>query len=55
MLIDGIEYTDEEIVQACELYPSLWVLQHELKNEIGMPIDFDKRPFLVDIYNDLSP
>lgn len=55
MLIDGEEYTDEELVQAAELYPYTWVLQNEIKNEVGIPIEFEKRKFLKAIYNDLSP
>jgi phage terminase large subunit GpA-like protein len=55
MVIDGIEYSEEEVAQAAELYPALWVLQHEIKNENGMPIEFTNHKFLVDIYNDLSP
>lgn len=55
MKIRGIEYTDEEIVQAAELYPYTWVLQNKIVNEIGTPIEFRKRTFLKDIYNDLSP
>ncbi len=35
--------------------PALWVLKHKVKNETGVPIDFEKRRFLWDIYNDLSP
>ena len=35
--------------------PALWVLKHKIKNEAGFPIDFTKRKFLWDIYNDLSP
>lgn len=52
-LLEG--YSDEEISQAFEESPYLWVLKHELKNETGMPIEFEKRKFLKDIYNDLSP
>ncbi len=48
-------YTDEEISRVLEAAPSLWVLKHDIKNEIGMPIEFEKRRFLWDIYNDLSP
>lgn len=55
MIIDGEEYTDEEIAEAANLYPYTWILQNEIKNEVGMPIDFDKRPWLKAIYNDLSP
>lgn len=35
--------------------PALWILKHKIKNEVGIPIDFTKRKFLWDIYNDLSP
>lgn len=38
-----------------ELYPALWVKKYKIKNEVGMPIEFEKRKFLWDIYNDLSP
>lgn len=38
-----------------ELLPALWVLKHKIKNESGLPIDFKKRKYLWDIYNDLSP
>lgn len=55
MLIQGEEYTDEEVLEAAELYPYTWVLSHEIKNEVGIPIEFEKRKFLKAIYNDLSP
>lgn len=55
MVIDGEEYTDEELTEAANLMPYTWVLQNGIKNEIGRPIDFEKRPWLKDIYNDLSP
>lgn len=35
--------------------PALWVLKHKIKNESGLLIDFTKRKYLWDIYNDLSP
>lgn len=35
--------------------PALWILKHKVRNETGTPIDFTKRKFLWDIYNDLSP
>lgn len=31
------------------------MIKHKIKNEAGQPIDFSKRKFLYDIYNDLSP
>jgi hypothetical protein len=54
-IIDGVEYTPEEIAEAANLRPYSWVLQNEIKNEVGTPISFDKRPWQKDIYNDLSP
>lgn len=53
--IDCSDYSDDEISQAFEEHPVLWVLKHEIKNEVGMPIEFEKRRYLIDIYNDLSP
>lgn len=38
-----------------ERLPTLWVRKHAIKNEVGTPIDFTKRPWLWDIYNDLTP
>lgn len=38
-----------------ELKPALWVLKHQIKNEVGSPIEFTKHKFLWDVYNDLSP
>ena len=35
--------------------PALWAIKHKIKNEVGFPIEFKKRRFLFDIYNDLSP
>lgn len=53
--IDLTDYSDAEIDQAFEELPTLWVLKHEIKNEQGFPIEFQKRRYLWDIYNDLSP
>lgn len=53
--MDFSTVSDSDLKAAAELYPSLWVISHSIKNEVGMPIEFDKRKFLVDIYNDLSP
>ncbi len=50
-----IEYTDDELLAAAELYPSLWVYKHGVKNEVGTPLDFKKRKYLKDIYDDFSP
>ncbi len=41
--------------EAFDAYPSLWVVNKQLRNEGGMPIEFRQHRFLIDIYNDLSP
>jgi len=38
-----------------ELYPSLWIEKHHIKNEVGIPIEFKDRKFLKAIYDDMSP
>ncbi len=48
-------FTEDEVSQAMELLPTLWVIKHGIKNETGQPIEFTKHKFLYDIYNDLSP
>lgn len=48
------KYTEEEVSLAMEGLPALWVIKHKIKNEAGFPIEFEKRRFLWDIYNDLS-
>lgn len=50
-----MNFTDKQLMEAAELFPSLWVAQHKLKNEKGLPLEFKERKFLLDIYNDLSP
>lgn len=45
--------TKEQLKQAIELYPSLWATQ--LKTSAGLPFEFNKRKFLIDILNDFSP
>lgn len=46
---------NKKILEAAELIPSLWIVQHKIKNEGGLPIEFHDRRFLIDIYNDMSP
>lgn len=41
-----IDFTPEELSAAAELYPTLWILKHNIKNEVGTPIDFSKRKYL---------
>lgn len=50
-----MHYTEAQISEAMELSPALWAIKHKIKNEVGFPIEFKKRKFLFDIYNDLSP
>lgn len=50
-----MEYTEAQVSEAMEGLPALWVLKHKIKNEVGIPLDFTKRKYLWDIYNDLSP
>lgn len=37
-----------------ELFPSLWVEKYKIKNEVGIPIEFDDHYFMMDLYNDMS-
>lgn len=53
--IELSDYSDAEIDQAFEEVPVLWVLKHGIKNETGFPIDFEKRRWQIDMWNDLSP
>lgn len=46
---------DKKILEAMELYPSLWVAQHQIKTESGLPVEFKKHRFMLDLYNDMSP
>ena len=48
-------YTEEQVAEAMEGSPALWAIKHNIKNEVGFPIEFAKRKFLFDIYNDISP
>ncbi len=48
-------FDNKETLEATELYPSLWVVQNEIKNEAGLPIEFEDHKFLLDIYNDMTP
>jgi hypothetical protein len=48
-------YTIEEIIQAANLIPHLWVEQNKIVTESGQPIEFKNRRFLKAIYDDFSP
>ena len=47
--------TKEEWLEAGDHIPHLWVEQNHIVNEVGQPIEFEKRKFLKAIYDDLSP
>jgi hypothetical protein len=51
----GTKYTEAQVAEAMERLPALWTIKHKIKNEVGVELDFSKRKFLWDIYNDLSP
>lgn len=55
MLIDGVEYTNEQILAAAELYPYTWVKQHQIKTSNGLPFEFEAHRFMKDMINDMSP
>lgn len=55
MLIDDKEYTNDQILQAAELYPYTWVKQHQIKTSNGLPFEFDDHLFMKDIINDMHP
>jgi hypothetical protein len=50
-----MEYTPEELIEASELYPSLWIIQNEIKTSNGLPFEFDNHAFMYDVINDVSP
>lgn len=50
-----MKYTVAQVSEAMEGSPALWAIKHQIKNEVGFPVEFKKRKFLFDIYNDLSP
>lgn len=43
------------MLRAKELYPSLWVEKYGIKNEAGLPIEFESHYFMRDLYDDMSP
>lgn len=53
--MEELEKNPKALAAAAELRPSTWIVRHNIKNETGMPIDFSKRKFLIDMYDDLSP
>lgn len=52
---ESMKYTEEMVSDAMELLPTLWILKHQIKNESGVPIEFENHKFMYEPYNDLSP
>jgi hypothetical protein len=50
-----MDYTEEEISQAMELIPSLWIQKYAIKTSQGLPLEFKAHKFLKDIIDDMSP
>jgi phage terminase large subunit GpA len=48
-------WTDKDINDAAELFPSLWCVKHGIKNEAGLPVEFKDHKFMIDMMNDMSP
>jgi len=38
-----------------ELHPTLWCAKYDIKNEAGIPIEFERHSFMADLYDDMSP
>lgn len=49
------DYTNEEILAATNLVPSLWMLQNNIKTSNGTPFEFHDHAFMRDIMDDMSP
>lgn len=52
---ENVDYTEDEVRQAMENIPSYFIELHKIKNEAGVPIEFEDHYFMRDIYDDLSP
>jgi hypothetical protein len=48
-------YDQKDLLQATELYPSLWMMQNDIKTSSGLPFEFDNHLFMRDIVDDMSP
>lgn len=47
--------TLDKVLEASELLPTLWVEKYGIKNESGLPIEFEDHRFMRAIYNDMTP
>lgn len=52
IMLEEQEYTEEEIARAANIYPSLWMEQHNIKTSNGLPFEFDDHRFMIDVIND---
>lgn len=55
IIIDGEAYTREQVMAAANKRPYTWMVYNGIKNEAGIKLTFDRRPWVKDIINDLSP
>lgn len=42
-------------MRAKEAFPTLWIEKYGIKNEAGLPIEFENHHFMRDFYDDMSP
>ena len=49
------EVTAEQVSQAMELMPALWMQKYKIKTSQGLPMEFENHAFMRDLINDLSP
>lgn len=49
------EVTAEQVSQAMEFMPALWISKYKIKTSQGLPIEFDNHAFMRDPINDMSP
>jgi hypothetical protein len=50
-----MKYTEQEVSEAMEQLPALWMLKHSVKTSSGLPFEFEDHRFMWDFLNDLSP
>lgn len=53
--MDYSTVSESDLLAAAELFPSLWCIKHGIKNEGGIPIEFNDHKFMIDFMNDMSP
>ncbi len=48
-------YSEEEISQAMETIPSLWIKKYGIKTSQGLPVEFTRHAFMREFCDDMSP